>query len=68
MNRKELGNPIALLAIALIFLSTTAAQEREPACRFRFAVAEQIRPGRWGVWPEDARKWWGEEGRRKEVP
>ena len=66
MSHIRLGKPIVFLATALLFLSTGAAQEKkESACRFRFAVAERTRLDRRGEWPEDARKWWSEEGKRK---
>jgi len=62
----EMPKSIALLALTLLFVSTGVAQEQKrSACRFRFAVAERIGHDRWGVWPEDARKWWSEEGKKK---
>ncbi|MBK5290188.1 MAG: hypothetical protein JJE04_00655 [Acidobacteriia bacterium] len=57
---------IAFLAITLLFMGSGEAQQgKEDPCRLRFAVAEGNSRDRWGVWPEDARKWWSEEGGKK---
>ncbi len=57
---------IALLAITFLLVPAGFAQEKkESMCRFRFAVAERIGLDRRGVWPEDERKWWDKDGRKK---
>lgn len=61
-----MAKSIAPLAITLLFaLSGEARERKEYPCRLRFAVVEDSSRDNLGVWPEDAKKWWSEEGKKK---
>src|SRR5947209_8282271 len=65
-RRIEMTKSIALLAITLLMMASSEAQERtHNPCRLRFAVVEDSHRDHSGAWPEDAKKWWAKDGKKK---